>query len=64
MMAVIDAMGLLGERSPVRARKRHGHGFTGRLAGRTAVGDYPAIITEIEGGLDHRRARVRSTAIR
>ena len=23
--------------------------FTGRLAGRTAVGDYPAIVPEIEG---------------
>jgi trans-L-3-hydroxyproline dehydratase len=49
VMAVIDAMGLLdGERSFVH-ESLIGTRFNGRVASRTLVGDYPAIVPEIEG---------------
>ena len=48
-MAVIDAMGLLGDDRPFVHESLIGTRFNGRVAGRTAVGDYPAIVTEIEG---------------
>jgi proline racemase len=49
VMAVIDAMGLLGDERPFVHEGVIGTRMTGRLAGRTVVGDYPAIITEIGG---------------
>jgi proline racemase len=49
VMAVVDAMGLLDEGKPFVHESVIGTRFTGRLAGRTAVGDYPAIVAEIEG---------------
>jgi proline racemase len=49
VMAVIDAMGLLGDERPFVHEGVIGTRMTGRLAGRTVVGDYPAIITEIAG---------------
>ena len=49
VMAVLDAMGLLGEDRPFVHESIIGTRFTGRVTGRTAVGDYPAIVTEIEG---------------
>ena len=49
VMAVIDAMGLLGDDRPFVHESLIGTRFNGRVVGRTAVGDYPAIVTEIEG---------------
>jgi trans-L-3-hydroxyproline dehydratase len=49
VMAVIDAMGLLDEGKPFVHESVIGTRFMGRVAGRTAVGDYPAIVPEIEG---------------
>jgi proline racemase len=49
VMAVLDAMGLLGEGRPFVQESIIGTRFAGRLAGRTAVAEYPAIVTEIEG---------------
>jgi proline racemase len=49
VMAVIDAMGLLGESKPFVHESVIGTLFTGRVAGRTVVGDYQAIVPEIEG---------------
>jgi len=49
VMAVIDAMGLLGEDKPFVHESVIGTRFTGRVASRTAVGEYPAIVPEIEG---------------
>ena len=49
VMAVVDAMGLLGEDRPFVHESMIGTRFRGRVVGRTAVGDYPAIVTEIEG---------------
>ena len=49
VMAVIDAMGLLGEQRPFVHESIIGTRFTGRVTGRTAVGEHPAIVTEIEG---------------
>ena len=46
-MAVLDAMGLLGEDRPFVHESIAGARFTGRVTSRTVVGDYPAIITEI-----------------
>ena len=58
-MAVVDAMGLIGPETPFVHESLIGTRFTGRIAGRTTVGDYPAIVPEIEGvRLDHGRARV------
>jgi proline racemase len=49
VMAVIDAMGLLGEDRPFVHESITGAHFTGRVTSRTAVADYPAIVTEIGG---------------
>ena len=49
VMAVVDAMGLLGEDKPFVHESLIGTRFTGRIAGRTAVGEYQAIVPEIEG---------------
>jgi proline racemase len=49
VMAVIDAMGLLADDKPFVHESLIGTCFTGRLAGRTAVGEYQAILPEIEG---------------
>jgi len=49
VMAVIDAMGLLGDEKPFVHESLIGTRFTGRVASRTAVGEYPAIVPEIEG---------------
>jgi proline racemase len=48
-MAVIDAMGMLSAERRFVHESLIGTSFTGRLAGRTAVGDYPAIVADIEG---------------
>jgi proline racemase len=49
VMAVVDAMGLLDVGAPFVHESLIGTRFTGRISARTAVGDYPAIIPEIEG---------------
>ena len=49
VMAVIDAMGLLGGDRPFVHESLIGTRFNGRVASRTQVGDYPAIVPEIEG---------------
>jgi proline racemase len=49
VMAVIDAMGLLGDDRPFVHESIIGTRVSGRVARRSAVGDYPAIVTEIEG---------------
>src|SRR6266849_2933023 len=49
VMAVIDAMGLLGDEKLFVHESLIGTRFTGRVASRTAVGEYPAIVPEIEG---------------
>jgi proline racemase len=49
VMAVVDAMGLLGEQKPFVHESLIGTRFNGRVAGRTTVGEYPAITPEIEG---------------
>jgi len=49
VMAVVDAMGLLSEDKPFVHESLIGTRFTGRIAGRTAVGEYQAIVPEIEG---------------
>ena len=49
VMAVVDAMGLLDESRPFVHESAIGTRLTGRLIGRTVVGDYPAIVPEIEG---------------
>ncbi len=49
VMAVVDAMGLLGTEKPFVHESLIGTRFNGRVAGRTAVGDYEAIVPEIEG---------------
>jgi proline racemase len=49
VMAVVDAMGLLGEERPFVHESLIGTRFNGRVVGRTAVGEYPAIVAEIEG---------------
>jgi proline racemase len=49
VMAVIDAMGLLADEAPFVHESLIGTRFTGRTASRTAVGDYQAIVPEIEG---------------
>ena len=49
VMAVVDAMGLLGPDRPFVHESLIGTRFTGRIASRTAVGDYAAIVPEIEG---------------
>jgi trans-L-3-hydroxyproline dehydratase len=49
VMAVIDAMGLLDGERPFVHESLIGTRFNGRVASRTIVGDYPAIVPEIEG---------------
>ena len=49
VMAVLDAMGLLAEDRRFVHESLIGTQFRGRLAGRTAVGEYQAIVPEIEG---------------
>ena len=49
VMAVLDAMGLLGTDKPFVHESIIGTRFNGRVASRTAVGDYQAIVPEIEG---------------
>ena len=49
VMAVIDAMGLLGSDKPFVHESLIGTRFNGRVASRTQVGDYEAIVPEIEG---------------
>jgi len=49
VMAVVDAMGLIGTETPFVHESLIGTRITGRIAARTTVGDYPAIVAEIEG---------------
>ena len=49
VMAVLDAMGLLADDRPFVHESLVGTLFRGRAAGRTQVGDYEAIVPEIEG---------------
>ncbi len=49
VMAVIDAMGLLGGDRPFVHESIIGTRFEGCVTARTIVGDYPAIVTEISG---------------
>jgi proline racemase len=49
VMAVIDAMGLLGADKPFVHESLIGTRFLGRVWSRTRLGDYAAIIPEIEG---------------
>ncbi len=49
VMAVVDAMGLLGPDRPFVHESLIGTTFAGRVAGRTVVGDREAIVPEIEG---------------
>jgi proline racemase len=49
VMAVIDAMGLIADDRPFVHESLVGTLFEGRIAGRTAVGDYQAIVPEISG---------------
>src|SRR5947207_1602467 len=49
VMAVIDAMGLLGSDKPFVHESLIGTHFTGRVVGRTAVGECQAIVPEVEG---------------
>jgi proline racemase len=49
VMAVLDAMGLLQDDQPFVHESIIGTLHRGRVARRTQVGEYPAIVTEIEG---------------
>ena len=49
VMAVLDAMGLLGDDTRFVHESLIGTTFTGRVTGRTMIGEYEAIIPEIEG---------------
>jgi len=49
VMAVVDAMGLLGTERPFVHQSLIGTRFNGRVASRTQVGEYSAIVPEIEG---------------
>jgi trans-L-3-hydroxyproline dehydratase len=49
VMAVVDAMGLLDGDRPFVHESLIGTRFTGRVASRTAVGEYQAIVPEIAG---------------
>jgi proline racemase len=49
VMAVIDAMGLLTGDEPFVHESILGTRFSGRVVGRTEVGEYQAIVPEIEG---------------
>jgi proline racemase len=48
-MAVVEAMGLLGEDGVLVHEGLCGAPLTGRVRGRTMVGDIPAVMPEIEG---------------
>jgi trans-L-3-hydroxyproline dehydratase len=49
VMAVVDAMGLLGSDKPFVHESLIGTRFNGRVVSRTEVGEYPSIVPEIEG---------------
>ena len=49
VMAVVEAMGLLGPDRPFVHEGPIGTVFKGRIAGRTSIGDLEAIVPEIEG---------------
>ena len=49
VMAVLDQMGLLVEEKPFVHESLIGTHFNGRVVGRSVVGEYPAIVSEIEG---------------
>jgi proline racemase len=49
VMAVVDAMGLLSGDRPFVHESLIGTRFTGRVASRTTIGDFEAIVPEIEG---------------
>jgi proline racemase len=49
VMAVVDAMGLLGDDRPFVHESLIGSHFNGRIVSRTEVGEYQAIVPEIEG---------------
>jgi proline racemase len=49
VMAVVDAMGLLGAERPFVHESLIGTRFTGRVSSRTEVGELQAIVPEIEG---------------
>ena len=49
VMAVLNAMGLLGEDRPFVHEGITGTQLRGRVIGRTTAGELPAIVTEIEG---------------
>jgi proline racemase len=49
VMAVLDQMGLLDDSRPFVQEGLLGTSFSGRVAARTQVGDYPAITAEIRG---------------
>jgi proline racemase len=49
VMAVVDAMGLIGPDTPFVHESVIGTHFSGRVVGRTMVGDIPAIVPEITG---------------
>jgi proline racemase len=49
VMAVVDAMGLLSDDKPFVHEGIVGTRFQGRVASRTVVGEYQAIVPEIEG---------------
>jgi proline racemase len=49
VMAVVDAMGLIESDTPFVHESLIGTRFTGRIVARTTVGEYPAIVPEIDG---------------
>jgi trans-L-3-hydroxyproline dehydratase len=49
VMAVLSAMGLLGDEAPFTHESITGSTFTGRIASRTVVGEHEAIVPSIEG---------------
>ena len=49
VMAVVDAMGLLSDDGPFVHESLIGTRFNGRIVSRTEVGEYQAIVPEIEG---------------
>jgi trans-L-3-hydroxyproline dehydratase len=49
ILAVLDAIGLVGEEKPFVCESVIGTRLAVRVAGRTAVGEYEAIVPEIEG---------------
>lgn len=49
VMAVVDAMGLLGTEKPFSQESLIGTRFSGRVSARTMVGECQAIVPEIEG---------------